>query len=54
MNVLLIIAAIVAVILVVTGGLVHAANFLLGVGLFLLVVAIIGFIVRFLIGRRSA
>jgi len=52
MNALLIIVAIVAIVLLITGGVAHALNFLLWIGLVLLVIAIILFIVRALTGRR--
>jgi hypothetical protein len=52
MNILLIIVAIIAVILLFTGGFVQAVNWLLWVGIVLLVLAIIVWIVRALTGRR--
>jgi hypothetical protein len=54
MNILLIIVAIIAVILLFTGGFVQAVNWLLWVGIVLLVLAIIVWIVRALTGRRRA
>jgi hypothetical protein len=53
MNILVAIIAIVAVIMLLTGGFVHALNFLLWVGLVLLVLAAIVWLVRFLTGRRA-
>ena len=53
MNILLIIVAIVAIILLFTGGFVRSLNFLLWVGLVLLVLAAIVWLVRFLSGRRT-
>jgi hypothetical protein len=53
MGILLIIAAIIAIILLVTGGLIHALNFLLWVGVILLVLALIGWLIRSISGRRS-
>lgn len=53
MGIILIIAGIVAIILLITGGLVPALNFLLWVGIVLLVLALIGWLVRSLSGRRS-
>ena len=52
MNLLLIIIAIVAVVLLVTGGFVQSLNFLLWVGLVLAIIAVIMFLVRALSGRR--
>jgi len=53
-NTLLVIVAIVAIILLLTGGFVQSLNFLLWVGVVLLVVAVIAFLARTLTGRRSA
>jgi hypothetical protein len=53
MNILVAIIAIIAVIMLLTGGFVHALNFLLWVGLVLLVLAAIVWLVRFLTGRRT-
>jgi hypothetical protein len=53
MNILVAIVAIIAVIMLFTGGFVHALNFLLWVGLVLLVLAAIVWLVRFLTGRRT-
>ncbi|TDW29023.1 hypothetical protein [Cryobacterium psychrophilum] len=54
MNTLLIIVGVIAVILLLTGGFVQSLNFLLWVGVVLLVVAVILFLVRMLTGNRSA
>jgi amino acid transporter len=53
MNTLLIIVAVIAVILLVTGGFVQSLNFLLWVGVILLIIAVISFIVRSMSGRRG-
>jgi hypothetical protein len=52
MNILVIIIAIIAVILLFTGGFVSSLNFLLWVGIVLLVIAAIVFLLRFLTGNR--
>jgi hypothetical protein len=52
MNILLIIIAVIAVVLLFTGGFVSSLNFLLWVGLILLVLAVIVFLVRLLTGSR--
>lgn len=52
MNILLIIIAVIAVVLLFTGGFVSSLNFLLWVGLILLVLAVIVFLVRFITGNR--
>ncbi|MEH6780083.1 MAG: hypothetical protein V7618_00815 [Rhodoglobus sp.] len=52
MNTLLIIVAIIAVILLLTGGLVQSLNFLLWVGVVLAVLAVIVFLARKLTGGR--
>ena len=52
MNALGIILAIIAIILLFTGGFVQALNFLLWVGVVLLVIAAIVFLMRFISGRR--
>ena len=54
MNILVAIVAIVAVILLFTGGFVQSLNFLLWVGIVLLVLAAIVWLVRFLSGRRTS
>ena len=53
MNILLIIVGIIAVVLLLTGGFVPTLNFLLWVGIVLLVIAVIVWLVRMLSGRRS-
>ena len=53
MNILLIIVGIIAVVLLLTGGFVHALNFLLWVGLVLAVIALIVWLVRVISGRRT-
>ena len=52
MNLLLIIIAIVAVVLLFTGGFVESLNFLLWVGIVLLVIAVIMFLIRSISGRK--
>jgi hypothetical protein len=52
MNILLIVIAVIAVILLFTGGFVSSLNFLLWVGLILLVLALIVFLVRIVSGNR--
>jgi len=51
MGLLFIIIAIVAIVLAVTGGLIHAVNFLLWVGIVLLILAVIAFLIRSISGR---
>jgi drug/metabolite transporter (DMT)-like permease len=53
MSLLGIIIAVIAVALLLTGGFVQSLNFLLWVGIVLLVLAAIVWLVRFLTGRRS-
>lgn len=53
MNILLIIIGIIAVVLLLTGGFVHALNFLLWVGIVLAVIALIVWLVRLISGRRT-
>jgi amino acid transporter len=53
MNTLLIVVAVIAVILLVTGGFVQSLNFLLWVGVVLLIIAVISFLVRSMSGRRG-
>jgi hypothetical protein len=53
MNILLIIIAIIAVVLLLTGGFVHALNFLLWVGIVLAVIAVIIWLIRVISGRRA-
>jgi hypothetical protein len=52
MNILFIVIAVIAIVLAITGGLVHAVNFLLWVGLVLLILAVIAFLIRSISGRR--
>lgn len=52
MNTLLIIVAVIALILLITGGLVQSLNFLLWVGIVLAIIAVIAFLLRKLTGRR--
>jgi hypothetical protein len=52
MNILFIVIAIIAIILAVTGGLVQSVNFLLWVGIALLILAVIAFLIRSISGRR--
>jgi hypothetical protein len=53
MNLLVIIIAIVAVILLITGGVTSSLNFLIWVGLALLIIALIVFLLRFITGKKS-
>jgi hypothetical protein len=53
MNILLVIVAVVAIVLLLTGGFVQSLNFLLWVGIVLLVIAVIAFLARSITGRRS-
>jgi hypothetical protein len=53
MNILLIVIAIIAIVLLFTGGFVQALNWLLWVGIILLVFAVIVWLVRMISGRRS-
>ena len=52
MNILLIIVAIIAVILLFTGGFVESLQFLLWVGIILLAIAVIVWLVRMMSGSR--
>ena len=54
MNILLIVIAVIAVILLFTGGFVQSLNFLLWVGIVLLVIAVVIWLVRMLTGSRRA
>ena len=54
MNPLLIIVAVVAVVLLITGGLVQSLQFLLWVGIVLAIIAVIMFLMRSMSGRKSA
>jgi hypothetical protein len=53
MNILVAIIAIVAIVLLITGGVVPALNFLLWVGLALLIIAVVMFLVRYIGGNRT-
>jgi hypothetical protein len=53
MNILFIVVAVIAVILLFTGGFVQSLNFLLWVGLILLVLAVIAWLIRSMSGRRN-
>ena len=53
MNILLLIVAIIAIVLVFTGGFVSALSGLVWVGIILLVFAVIVWLVRMISGRRS-
>ncbi|PRB38961.1 hypothetical protein CQ020_20070 [Arthrobacter sp. MYb23] len=53
MNTLLIIAGVVAIVLLIVGGFTQALNWLLWVGVILLVVAAIGWLLSFMSGRRG-
>lgn len=52
MNILLVIIAVIAIVLLLTGGFVQSLNFLLWVGVILLVLAVIVWLVRMLSGSR--
>ena len=53
MNPLLIVVAVIAVVLLITGGLVESLQFLLWVGLVLVIIAVIMFVMRSMSGRKS-
>lgn len=53
MNGLFIIIIIVAIVLAVVGGLVEAVNFLLWVGIILAILAVIGWLIRSLTGKKG-
>ncbi len=53
MNLLLAIVAIIAIVLLVTGGFVQSLNFLIWVGIVLAIIAVIAFLARAITGRRS-
>lgn len=52
MNTIIIVVAIIAIVLLLTGGFVQSLNFLLWVGIVLLVLAVIVFLARSLTGSR--
>ena len=53
MNILIVVVAVIAIVLLLTGGFVQSLNFLLWVGITLLVIAVIAFLARTITGRRS-
>lgn len=53
MNIFLIILAIVAIILLITGGFIASVKFLLWVGIVLAIIAIIVWLVRMISGRKA-
>ena len=53
MNILFVIVAIIAIVLLITGGFVQSLNFLLWVGVVLLILAVIAFLLRMISGRRN-
>ena len=53
MNLLLVIIAIVAIVLLFTGGFVQSLNFLLWIGIVLAIIAVIIFLARMISGRRG-
>ena len=52
-DILSVIAATIAVVLLITGGFVQSLNFLLWVGVVLVVLAVIAFLLRMISGRRN-
>ncbi|WP_166787831.1 hypothetical protein [Cryobacterium luteum] len=50
---LFVVVAIIAIVLLITGGFVQSLNFLLWVGVVLLVLAVIAFLIRMVSGRRN-
>lgn len=52
MSLAAVIIAVIAIVLLITGGFVQSLNFLLWVGLVLLVVAVIAFLLRSISGRK--
>lgn len=53
MNILVAIIAIVAVVLLITGGVVPTLNFLIWVGIALAIIAVIVFLARYIGGKRT-
>jgi hypothetical protein len=53
MNSLFVILALVAIVLLFVGGFVQAVQFLVWIGIILLVVSVIAWLVRYLAGRRT-
>ena len=51
MSILFVIIAVIAIVLAITGGLIHAVSFLLWVGIVLLILAVIAFLIRSIGGR---
>lgn len=54
MSILFVVIAVIAIILAVTGGLIPAVNFLLWIGIVLLILAVIAFLIRSISGRSRA
>ena len=52
MSLLAIIIAIIAIVLLITGGFIQSLNFLIWVGLVLFVIAVIAFLMRSISGRK--
>ena len=52
MNILLVILAVIAIVLLITGGVGASLHFLLWIGGIILVVALVLFLLRFITGRR--
>lgn len=52
MNILVVVIAVIAIVLLLTGGFVQSLNFLIWVGIVLLVVAAIVFLLRFISGNK--
>lgn len=53
MGVLIVIAIVVAIVLILLGVFVEVAKFLLWIGIVLLVIALIGWLLRYISGRRT-
>ncbi|HSP76571.1 MAG TPA: hypothetical protein VLO31_10205 [Cryobacterium sp.] len=53
MNVILVIVAIIAIVLLISGGFVESLNFLIWVGIVLAVIAVIVWLARVISGNRS-
>jgi hypothetical protein len=53
MNILLIVVAVIAIILLFTGGFISSLNFLLWVGIILLIVTLLVYVYRIVTGRRG-
>lgn len=52
MSLAVVVIALIAIVLLITGGVVQSLNFLLWVGLVLLVIAVIAFLLRSISGRK--